>query len=177
MRPKYLHCANSVALAYRAELDMDLVRPGISLYGYVAAARGDAPASRLRLTPALEWKTRIQLVRPVATGALVGYNGTYRAAAPTRIGILPIGYGDGLDRRLSNRGEVVIGGRRCPIVGLVSMDIALVDLENVPQAQPGDEVTLVGASLDAAEMASLLDTIPLEVLCRISERVPRIYVS
>ena len=176
MRPKYLHCANSVALAYRAELDMDLVRPGISLYGYVAAARGDAPASRLRLTPALEWKTRIQLVRPVAAGALVGYNGTYRAAAPTRIGVLPIGYGDGLDRRLSNRGEVVIGGRRCPIVGLVSMDIALVDLENVPQAQPGDEVTLVGASLDAAEMASLLDTIPLEVLCRISKRVPRIYV-
>ena len=177
LRPKYLHCANSVALAYRAELDMDLVRPGISLYGYVAAARGDAPASRLRLTPALEWKTRIQLVRPVAAGALVGYNGTHRAAAPTRIGVLPIGYGDGLDRRLSNRGDVVICGRRCPIVGLVSMDIALVDLENVPEAQPGDEVTLVGESLDAAEMAALLDTIPLEVLCRISERVPRIYLN
>ena len=132
MRPKYLHCSNSVALAYRPELDLDLVRPGISLYGYVPAARGDAPASRLRLTPALEWKTRIQLVRSVAAGGLVGYNGTFRAKEAMYIGVLPVGYGDGFDRRLSNRGEVVIGGKRCPIVGSVSMDVTLVSLQQRP---------------------------------------------
>ncbi len=177
LRPKYLHCANSVALAYRAELDFDLVRPGISLYGYVAPALGDAPASRLQLTPALEWKTRIQVARPVAAGGLVGYNGTFRVEDATRIGVLPVGYGDGFDRRLSNRGEVVIAGRRCPIVGSVSMDITLVDLYNVPDSGPGDEVTLIGESMDAAEMARRLDTIPLEVLCRISKRVPRIHTK
>ena len=177
LRPKYLHCANSVALAYRPELDFDLVRPGISLYGYVAEAWGDAPASRLRLTPALEWKTRIQVARPVAAGNLVGYNGTFRVEKATRIGVLPVGYGDGFDRRLSNRGEVVIAGLRCPIVGVVSMDVTLVDLKNAPDTQPGDEVTLIGESMDAAEMATLLDTIPLEVLCRISKRVPRMYAE
>lgn len=177
LRPKYVHCANSVGLAYRPELDFDLARPGISLYGYVAEARGDAPVSRLRLTPALEWKTRIQVVRLVAAGDLVGYNGTFRVEEATRIGVLPVGYADGFDRRLSNRGEVIIAGRRCPIVGVVSMDVTLVDLKNAPDVQPWDEVTLIGESMDAAEMARLLDTIPLEVLCRISKRVPRIYTE
>lgn len=177
LRPKYLHCANSVALAYRPELDFDLVRPGISLYGYVAEARGDAPALRLRLTPALEWKTRVQIVRTVAAGDLVGYNGTFRVEEATCIGVLPVGYADGFDRRLSNRGEVVIAGRRCPIVGVVSMDVTLVDLKNAPDVQPGAEVTLIGGSMDAAEIARLLDTIPLEVLCRISKRVPRVYTE
>ena len=175
LRPRYLHCANSVALAYRPELDFDLVRPGISLYGYVAEARGDAPASRLHLTPALDWKTRIQKVRTVEAGALVGYNGQFRAERETKIGILPIGYGDGLDRRLSNRGEVFVAGHRCPIIGLISMDITLVDLAAVPEAAPGDEVTLIGKSLDAADMASRRGTISLEVLCGISKRVPRVY--
>jgi alanine racemase len=176
LRPSYLHCANSVALAYRPELDLDLVRPGISLYGYVSRAQGDAPASRLRLTPALEWMTRIQKVRNIEAGALVGYNGQFQAERETRIGVLPVGYGDGLDRRLSNRGEVLVAGRRCPIIGLISMDVTLVDLTDVPQAVAGDEVTLLGESLDAADMASRRGTISLEVLCGISKRVPRVYI-
>ncbi len=175
IRPKYLHSANSVALAYRPELDFDLVRPGISLYGYVAAARGDAPPSRLQLTPALEWKTRIQTARTVSKGALVGYNSGFRAERETKIGMLPVGYGDGLDRSLSNCGAVLVAGRRCPIVGLISMDVTLVDLTDAPGAAPGDEVTLIGESLDAAEMASCRGTISLEVLCGISARVPRIH--
>jgi alanine racemase len=175
LRPGYLHSANSVALAYRPELDFDLVRPGISLYGYVAAARGDAPPSRLQLTPALEWKTCIQTVRTVNKGALVGYNSGFRAEREMKIGMLPVGYGDGLDRRLSNCGVVLVAGRRCPIVGLISMDVTLIDLSDAPGAAPGDEVILIGKSLDAAEMASCRGTISLEVLCGISERVPRIH--
>lgn len=175
LRPNYLHCANSVALAYRPELDLDLVRPGISLYGYVSQARGDAPASRLRLTPALEWITCIQKVRTVAAGTPVGYNGQFLAERETRIGVLPVGYGDGLDRRLSNRGEVLVADRRCPIIGLVSMDVTLVDLTGVPEATAGDEVMLLGRSLDAAYMANCRGTISLEVLCGISKRVPRVY--
>ena len=92
-----------------------------------------------------------------------------------RIGVLPVGYGDGLSRRMSNGGEVMVLGKRCPIVGLVSMDLTLVDLTAAPRAEPGDEVTLIGESIDAIYMARQCGTIPYEVLCSISKRVPRVY--
>ena len=175
LRPRYVHVSNSAAIAYRPDADRNMVRPGLALYGYVNPAIGRAVEPRIRTAPVLEWKTRILLVREARAGARLGYSGTYTAERPMRIGVLSVGYGDGLSRRMSNGGEAVIRGERCPIVGLVSMDLTLVDLTAAPAAEPGEEVTLIGESIDAQHMARQCDTIPYEVLCNISKRVPRVY--
>ncbi len=176
IRPPLIHMANSATLAYRPELTADMVRPGLALYGYVSPARGEVPASRLQVEPVLEWRASILSVRDVREGSLLGYGGTYRAAEPMRVGVVGVGYGHGFDCRLSNGGEVLVGGRRCPVVGSVSMDVTLVDLRPAPEAVPGDEVTLIGNGLDAQAMADRRGTIVYEVLCGISERVQREYV-
>ncbi len=175
VRPRYIHVSNSAAIAYRPDADRGMVRPGLALYGYVNPAIGSAVEPRVRPAPVLEWKARILLVRDAPAGAKLGYNGTYTAERPMRVGVLSVGYGDGLSRRMSNGGEVVVHGKRCPIVGLVSMDLTLVDITAAPRAKPGDEVTLIGESIDALHMARRCDTIPYEVLCNISKRVPRVY--
>ena len=176
IRPPLIHMANSVALAYRPGLTADMVRPGLALYGYISPPRGKAPAPRLKVRPVLEWCASILSVRDVRAGARLGYDGTYRTSEPMRVGVVSVGYGDGLDRRLSNGGEVLVNRRRCPIVGLVSMDVTLIDLRPAPEAAPGDEVTLIGDGLDAQSMADHCGTIAYEILCRISPRVSRAYV-
>ena len=175
VRPRYVHVSNSAAIAYRPDADRNMVRPGLALYGYVNPALGSAVEPRIRTAPVLEWKARILLVRDAPAGARLGYGGTYTAERPMRIGVLSVGYGDGLSRRMSNGGEVMVRGKRCPIVGLVSMDLTLVDLTTAPAAEPGEEVTLIGESIDARHMARQCDTILYEVLCGISKRVPRVY--
>ena len=175
VRPRYVHVSNSAAIAYRPHADRNMVRPGLALYGYVNPAIGSAVEPRIRTAPVLEWKARILLVRDAPAGARLGYSGTYTAERSMRIGVLPVGYGDGLSRRMSNGGEVMVLGKRCPIVGLVSMDLTLVDLTAAPRAEPGDEVTLIGESIDAIYMARQCGTISYEVLCNISKRVPRVY--
>ena len=176
IRPPLIHMANSAALAYRPELTADMVRPGLALYGYVSSARGEAPASRLRVRSALEWRAPILSIRDVREGALLGYGGTYRAAEPIRVGVVGVGYGHGFDCRLSNGGEILVDDRRCPVVGSVSMDVTLIDLRPAPDAVPGDEVTLIGDGLDAQAMADRCGTIVYEVLCGISSQVRREYV-
>lgn len=175
IRPRYCHHANSAAIAYRPAMDGTMVRPGLALYGYLSPTHGDAPDACIHVAPALEWKTRILTVREVAAGERLGYYGRFRASKPMRAGVLPIGYADGFDRRMSEGGEVLVGDMRCRVLGLVSMDLTIIDLTPVPQAQTGDEVTLIGPGLDAQVMADRRGTIAYEVLCGIGKRVPRVY--
>ena len=129
----------------------------------------------------LSLRTCIAQLRTIQPGRTVSYNGTFTATRPTRIAILPIGYADGLNRRLSNRGRVLIRGQRAPIVGLVCMDMVMVDVTHISGAAAGDEAVLIGRQgqelITADDMATWAETIPYEVLCSIGPRVPRQYQS
>ena len=187
--PAYLHMANSAALATRPKTWKNMVRPGISLYGYYlpftsAGSSAPDPSHELPVKPVLSWKTRILALRDVPAHSPVSYNGTYVTPAPARIAVLPVGYADGLSRHLSSsgtaRGRVIVRGEYAPIVGTVTMDMTMIDVTGIP-AEAGDEVTLIGASgskrITAWELASHARTIPYEVLCGISKRVCRKYVE
>ena len=182
IHPPVTHCASTNAIAYtRPGAAMPLVRPGHAIYGYVSAARGDAPPCTLDVEPALSWKTRIVSVKQLPSGARVGYGGSFITPAPMRIAVLAAGYADGISHRLSNRGTVIAGGRFSPIVGHVSMDLTTIDITASPHLKPGDEVTLLGregdVSLDAQQIARTAGTISYNVLCGISARVRRFYVD
>ena len=155
-----------------------MVRPGLSLYGYVKEPLGRRQRRPPRLRPVLEWRARLLETRDVSAGAALGYGATFRALRRMRIGILSVGYGDGLDWRLSNRGSVAIRGMLGAIVGQISMDVTMVDLSAAEAAAVGEEAVLLGSEpYDAQGMASLIGGIPYEVLCGISKRVPRQYAS
>jgi alanine racemase len=171
-----LHLANSAAIAYRPECTAGMVRPGLALYGYLCPAVGAAPLPRIEVRPALEWKAGILAVRDAAEGARLGYQGAFTAKSPMRLAVVSAGYGDGLNRRMSNGGAVLVRGERRPIVGLVSMEVTLVDVTGLDGIEAGEEVTLIGAGLDAWEMAGRCGSIAYEALCGISSRVPRVYV-
>ena len=183
--PALIHLANSAAVVARPETWKNMVRPGLALYGYCTPLRGaqkkpvNLPA--LELKPALSWKTRVISVREVGGGRAIGYNATYITHGPARVAVLPIGYADGLDRQLSSRGRVLIRGEYAPILGIVSMDLTVVDVTGIGGVEVGDEAVILGASgsvnINAWEHARLCSTIPYEVLCRISKRVPRKYVE
>jgi alanine racemase len=175
-----LHASSSSAISYsRREGWYNLVRAGLSLYGYVSGARGAAPRQLLDVKPALTWKAKLVAVKDIPEGALVGYGGTFRAPRPMRIGIAGAGYADGVSHRLSNRGHVIADGRVTPILGAVSMDLTTIDLSHTTSLSPGDEVTLLGAegaaSLDAKQIAREAGTIAYDVLCGIGARVRRVY--
>ena len=157
-----------------------MARPGQALYGYISPARGDNPPRILDVKPALAWKAPVILTKDLPEGALIGYGGTFRAPRPTRIGILAAGYADGLPRRLSNRGQVIAGGKLAPILGAVSMDLTTIDLTGCPTIHAGDAVTLLGSegrvSIDAQQMACTAGTISYDILCGIRARVKRVYV-
>jgi alanine racemase len=180
--PEYCHLANTAAVISRRNCWWNMVRPGISLYGYSLPFAGStaAPAAPA-FEPVLSWKTHVLALRDVAAGQPVGYKGTFVPRAPCRLALLRAGYADGLNRRLSNSGRVIVRGAYAPIVGRISMDMTLVDVSALPGVQPGDEALLIGRSgdlcVDAAELARLSDTIPYEVLCNISAGVERRYVD
>jgi alanine racemase len=171
-----VHTANSAAIVRFPDAHFSLVRPGIMLYGYHTLP-DTVPAPDLR--PVLSLHTTIAQLRTIPQGGTVSYNGTFVATRPTRIAVLPIGYADGYSRRLSHRGSVLIQGRRAPIVGLVCMDMIMVDVTDLAPVQVGETVTLIGAqgeeSIWADEVADWIGTIPYEVLCGIGSRVPRLY--
>jgi alanine racemase len=171
-----MHIANSAAIAYRPAWSSDMVRPGLALYGYLCPASGPAPAARIAVRPALAWKASILAVRDAAPGARLGYQGTFTARNPMRLAVISAGYGDGLSRQMSNGGTVLVRGLRQPIVGLVSMEVTIVDVTSVEGIEAGEEVTLIGPGLDAWEMARQCGSIAYEALCGISSRVPRLYV-
>ena len=173
-----VHTANSAAIVRFPEAHFSLVRPGIMLYGYHTLP-ASVPAPDLK--PVLSLRTTIAQLRTIPQGGTVSYNGTFVAKQPTRIAVLPIGYADGYSRRLSNRGSVLIQGRRAPIVGLVCMDMIMVDVTDLAPLSVGETVTLIGQqggeSILADEVADWIGTIPYEVLCGIGSRVPRLYQS
>ena len=153
-----------------------LIRPGLILYG-----SSPVPGFQARLRPVLAWKTRITLLRQVPAGRTVSYGGTFITPAPMRIATVCAGYADGYSRHLSNTGaQVLIGGRRCPVLGRVTMDQILVDASGVPEAAVGDEVVLIGSQgggeITAAELAEKAGTIPWEIFTTISSRVVRYYI-
>ncbi|HYB72279.1 MAG TPA: alanine racemase [Candidatus Sulfotelmatobacter sp.] len=172
------HLANSAGVLALPEAHLDLVRPGILLYGYTPSAR---PAARLALRPALTLRTRIAALRVVTKGQGVSYGHTFVAPRDMRVATIPVGYADGVSRSLSNRGEVLVRGRRAPILGRVCMDMTLVDVSATPEAALGDEAVLIGRQgegiITADDVAAAAGTISYEVLARIGPRIPRTYVG
>lgn len=166
-----LHVANSAATV-RGITPGDYVRAGIALFG------GDPlDADSPHLEPVMRWRTAIARLKELPPGHAVGYGTTYFTKRASRIATLPVGYADGYNRRLSNRGEVLVRGQRAPVVGRVSMDLVTIDVTGIPDASIGDEVVLLGDGIRAEELASKLDTISYEVFCNVSARVPRVYRS
>jgi alanine racemase len=184
--PPLIHAANTGAVISRPESWNTMVRPGIALYGYHlpferAGREVSGSGLRLEVKPVLTWKTRILSLRDMRANQALGYGGIYITKAPARIAVLPVGYADGLNRKISSQGRVIVGENYAPIVGRISMDLTLADVTGLPGVSVGDEVVLLGAtdglSVDAREHASLSDTVPYEILCGISKRVPRRYGS
>ncbi len=180
--PRYLHLSSTATVAYaRPNAWRTIVRPGHAIYGYVSPAKGIAPESALRVSPALAWKVKVVAVKDVPANTLVGYGGIACVKRPTRLAILGAGYADGIPHRLSNRGKVIAGGRFAPILGAVSMDLTTIDVTESPRLKPGDDVTLLGregrVSINAQEMARWAGTISYSVLCGIKPRVERVYVE
>ncbi|MGE0407063.1 MAG: alanine racemase [Candidatus Korobacteraceae bacterium] len=179
-RPRYVHLANSACVAARPGLWRDMVRPGIALHGYVRPV-GHPQLGDLDLKPVLSWKTRIVSLKEVPAGQPVGYHGTYVTKVPSKLAVLPVGYADGLDRRLSNNGQVIVRGHCAPLAGRISMDLALADVTLIEGANVGDEVTLLGSDgkcmISALDHARAAGTITHDILCSIGSRVPRKYVE
>jgi alanine racemase len=181
VQPECLHASSTNAIGYgRTEGWHNMVRAGHALYGYVSPARGDAPPQRLDVHPALTWKAKLLAVKDIPEGTLVGYGGMFRASRAMRIGIIGAGYADGMFHRLSNRGQVIAGGKLAAILGAISMDLTTIDLTHAESLIPGDDVTLLGregdAMLDAQQVARVVGSISYNILCSISARVRRVYV-
>jgi alanine racemase len=181
----WVHMANSAAIMTRNQTWKNMVRPGIALYGYalpVSSQNGNAPeAGKFDLQPALSWKTRILALRDVPANQPISYDATYVTRTPALIAVLPVGYADGFSRQLSNKGRVIVRGQFAPVVGKVTMDLTMVDVTALEKVAVGDEVTLIGSSgelkITAWDHAFIANTIPYEILCNISKRVPRKYVE
>ncbi len=180
--PGVRHIAASAAAMLWPQTRLDMVRVGIALYGLwpspeTQARLGDA----IPLRAALRWTTRLVSVRDVPAETSVGYGRTYRTTSNARIGVLPIGYAEGIPRAVSNRGAVLIDGKRCPIVGRVCMNMTMVDVTSVTSATPGMQVTLIGrdgdAFLSAEDWANWAGTIDYEIVARLPQHTPRVFVS
>lgn len=172
------HAANSAGVVNYPKSAMDMIRPGLMTYGIWPA--DDLPAVN-PLRPVLRWETSITQVRQLAPGDSISYGRTFTASEPMRVAILPVGYADGYQHRLSNRAEVLVHGLRCPVRGNVCMDQTIVDVTRAPQAKAGDTVVLLGEDggdrITAEELAAHASTIPYEILTGIGERVPRVYLG
>jgi alanine racemase len=177
------HIAASAAAMLWPQTRLDLVRAGIAIYGLWPSPemRNFMSGHKLDLAPALSWKTELVAVREVPAGASVGYGRTYTAAKAMRVGVLPIGYAEGLPRLASNRGAVLVDGMRCPIVGRICMDMTMVDITAVRNPRPGIPVTLIGRDgvleITADDWASWAQTINYEIVSRIPEHVPRRFLA
>jgi len=183
--PLLAHAANSAASLFLRRTHLDMVRAGIALYGYPPErqeASDPLPGPPLpTLRPALTWRTAVARRWTLQPGDGVSYGLTYRAQRPTPVALLPVGYGDGLARALSNRGAaVLVRGRRAPIVGRICMDQTVIDVSDMPEAAVGDDVVLIGSQagawIGADELGALAGTNSYETLCRIAPRVPRRYL-
>ncbi len=173
------HCSNSAAILELKEANLDLVRAGIAMYGLWPSKEVDK--TKIDLKPALCLKSHLIYIKEVEAGREISYGGTYKAKSPIRVGTIPVGYGDGYPRSLSNKGEVLICGKRARIIGRVCMDQCMVDLTDIPKAREGDEVTLIGKDgkdqITVEELGELSGRFNYEFVCGIGKRVPRVYIK
>ena len=179
LEPPLRHAANSGAVIDMPRSHLDLVRPGIAIYGLYPSDEVDR--QRISLKPAMALKSQIIQLKEVPAGFNVSYGSTYTTREPTTIATVPIGYADGLNRLLSSRGQMLVGGKRVSIVGRVCMDLTMLDVGDVKNVQIGDEVVVFGQqgneTLAVDEMAAMLNTINYEIVTGISARVPRVYLK
>jgi alanine racemase len=170
------HVSNTATILDTPEMSLEMVRPGVGIYGCYPAG----PRSDVELRPVLSLKSRIVRLTWLEPGESVSYGRTWRARRRSLVGLVTCGYADGLPRVLSNRGWMLVRGRRVPVIGRVCMDMCMVDVTEVPDVAVGDEVVIIGRQgeeeLRAEEMAALCDTISYEILCGIGPRVPRLFV-
>lgn len=177
LRPVY-HAANSGAVLRHRDAHYQLVRPGILMYGNEPSAEYLAGA---HLLPVLRIQSKLLAIHHHRAGDTISYGRTHTLPRDTPVGIVPVGYGDGFPRTMSNKADMLVHGQRVPVIGRVCMDQTLIDLSSVPQARPGDDVVILGEqgehriSLD--EMAEVAGTIPYEITCQLSKRVPRVYLD
>jgi len=176
IRAPRVHAANSAGTVNLPEAWFDWVRVGLLAYGH----RPPHSRTPIALLPVMSFKSRLVQVRDLPAGVPISYARTYVTPRPTRTGVVAVGYGHGYSWLLSNRGHMLVRGRRVPILGRVTMDLTMLDVTEVPDASVGDEVVLFGeqgdASLTLEEVASGSETIPYEIMCTIGKRVTRIYV-
>jgi alanine racemase len=183
--PGIVHLANSAAIASRPETWADMVRPGAILYGYHPGydptELREESERKLPLKPVMSLRSRIISLRDVPAGQGVGYDSTFVTSRASKIAVLAAGYGDGIHRSLGNKGKVLVRGTLAPIVGIVSMDVAMVDVTDVPGVSIGDVATIYGTDGNdivlANRVARTIGTVTSDLLCAVSARVPRFYIS
>jgi alanine racemase len=168
------HMANSAGVLDLPQSYYDMVRPGLMIYGLYSS---EEVSRSIKLRPAMTFKTKVAQVKVVPPETPISYGRTFVTRKKTTVATLPVGYGDGYNRLLSNRGEVLIKGHRAPVIGNVCMDMCMVDASGVEDVRPGDEVILFGEDPPVWEFATKIGTIPNEVVCAVSKRVPRFYVQ
>ena len=170
------HTANSMGLIDFKNSHMNMVRPGLMMYGIYPK---ESLMKNILLKSALTLRTKIIYLKSMPKGRSISYGMTYVTRKPTKIATIPVGYGDGYSRYFSNKAHVLIKGSRCPVVGRVCMDMCMVNVGHLKNPKVGDDVILIGSQageiIRAEELAGLIDTIPYEVLCNIGHRVPRVY--
>ncbi len=173
------HCSNSAGILELPEANMDAVRAGIALYGLWPSQEMERES--VSLQPVLSLKSHIVYIKEVEAGTPVSYGGTYVTPGRMRIATIPVGYGDGYPRSLSNRGYVLIRGKRAPVLGRICMDQFMVGLEDIPDAAEGDEVTLIGRAggfqITMEELGDLSGRFNYELACDLGKRIPRVYIK
>lgn len=179
--PRHISATSGLLAVEGRETRNDLIRLGVGLYGLYPSAALERSHATLELRPAMRWLSRLAQVKTLPARHPVSYGLTYITSKSTRVGIVPQGYSDGYDRHLSSSGEVLVGGQRCRVLGRVAMNMMVVELENVPNAQAGDEVVLLGPQgnerISAEELALRIGTINYEVVARVSPLLPRFIIS
>lgn len=173
------HCSNSAGIVEMRDANMDMVRAGITLYGLWPS--DEVRQDIVKLTAALSWYTHISYIKEVEPGNAVSYGGTYTVEKPMRIATIPVGYGDGYPRGLSNKGYVLINGKKAPILGRVCMDQFMVDVTRIPEAKEGALVTLIGRDgeeqITMEKLGDLSGRFNYEFACDIGKRIPRVYLE
>jgi len=180
IKPGLVHASNSAGLICFPNASYNMVRCGISMYGYYPSLKSKEEAYP-GLLPVLRWETHIAHIKTVETGSSISYGRTYIAQSTRRVATLPVGYADGYNRLLSNKAHVLVKGKKAPVIGRVCMDQIMIDITDIPDAVVGETVVLLGEQgsqkITAEDLADLCGTISYEILTSISERVPRVYID
>ncbi|MCI7814311.1 MAG: alanine racemase [Lachnospiraceae bacterium] len=167
------HCSNSAGIIEMPEANLDAVRAGITIYGIYPSE--EVKRDQVVLRPVMEIKSHIVYIKTVREGVAISYGGTFVTPRQMRVATIPVGYGDGYPRSLSNKGWVLIHGKKAPILGRVCMDQFMVDVSDIPEAKELDEVTLMGNGLSVETLSKLSGRFPYEFVCDITKRVPRVF--